>query len=221
MHLHRRLRAIRQNARTTLPAATVEAMDRMIADLRDRGVEFGALRAGMAAPDFALPDQVGRTVSLYDTLAQGTVVLLFYRGGWCPYCCAQLRAMQLVQPRLAAAGAHLVAVSPDLPDHSLSLAEREALDFRILSDPGGAVARSYGLVYPVPDDVRDAYRDRGLDLPRRQGRPPGEPWELTIPATYVLARNGIVRFARIDVDFTQRPEPQAILDLLLDPAPAV
>ncbi|MGQ9366772.1 peroxiredoxin-like family protein [Azospirillum sp. ST 5-10] len=220
MHLHRRLRAIRQQSRAGLPAGSVQAMDRMIADLKARGVEFGALRAGMPAPDFALPNQVGRTVSLYDVVARGPVVLLFYRGGWCPYCCAQLRAMQLVQPRLAAAGARLVAVSPDLPDHSLSLAEREALDFDILSDFGGAVARSYGLLFRVPDDVRDAYRDRGLDLGRRQGRPPGDPWELPIPATYVLAQSGVVRFARIDADFTQRPEPQAILDLLLDPVPA-
>lgn len=221
MRLQRQLRAIREQAGKNLPAEALAMLDRVVADLKARGVELGALRPGLQAPEFALPNHLGRTVSLYETLARGPVVLLFYRGGWCPYCCAQLRAMQLVLPRLIAAGGHLIAVSPELPDHSLSLAERNALDFDILSDAGAAVARGYGLVYRVPDAMRDFYRDRGLDLSRRHGRPADEPWSLPIPATYVLSPAGVVRFASIDADFTQRPEPQAIVDLLLDRVPAL
>lgn len=219
MRLQRQLRTIRAQAGKTLPPGVLAMMDRVIADLKARGVELGALRPGLQAPDFALPNQLGRTVSLYETLEQGPVILLFYRGEWCPYCCAQLRAMQLALPQLTAAGARLVAVSPELPDHSLTLAERNALDFDILSDRGAVVARSYGLVFSVPDELRDLYRDRGLDLNARQGRPPGEPWQLPIPATYLLSPSGVVRFAAIDADFTQRPEPQALVDLLHDRVP--
>lgn len=219
MRLQRQLRAIRDQARKSQPNA-LAAMDRMIADLKARGVEFNVLRAGLPAPDFALPNHLGRTVSLYETLAHGPVVVLFYRGEWCPYCCAQLRAMQLALPQLKAAGGTLVAVSPELPDLSLSLAERHALDFDILSDRGAMVAQTYGLLFEVPDEVRTLYRSNGLDLALRHGRGPNEPWLLPLPATYVLAPSGIVRFARVDVDFTQRPEPQTIIDLLLDRVPA-
>lgn len=220
MRLQRQLRNIRAQAGKTMSPDAVAMLDRVIADLKARGAELGALRPGLQAPDFALPDQQGRTVSLYETLARGPVVLLFYRGEWCPYCCAQLRAMQLALPQLTAAGARLVAVSPELPDHSLSMAERNALDFDILSDRGAMVARSYGLVYRVPDDMRDFYRDRGVDLGIRHGCPPGQPWHLPIPATYLLAPSGIVRFASIDADYTQRPEPQSLVDLLHDRVPA-
>ncbi|WP_042444395.1 peroxiredoxin-like family protein [Azospirillum sp. B510] len=220
MRLQRQLRNIRAQAGKTMPPAVLATMDRVIADLKARGVELGALRPGLQAPDFALPNQLGRTVSLYETLEAGPVVLLFYRGEWCPYCCAQLRSMQLALPQLTAGGARLVAVSPELPDHSLTLAERNALDFDILSDQGATVARSYGLIYRVPDELCDVYRGCGLDLNARQGRPPGEPWHLPIPATYLLSPSGVVRFAAIDADFTQRPEPQALVDLLHDRVPA-
>lgn len=220
MRLQRQLRSIRAQSAKTMPPEAVAMIDRIIADLNARGVEFGRLRPGHQAPDLMLPNHLGRTVSLYETLERGPVLLLFYRGSWCPYCCAQLRAMQLALPQIRAAGAHLIAVSPELPDHSLTLAERNALDFDILSDPGGAAARAYGLVYRVPDSLRDVYRANGLDLGRRNGSAPDEAWHLPVPATYLLSPSGVVRYARIDTDFTQRPEPQSIVDLLLDRVPA-
>jgi peroxiredoxin len=220
MRLQRQLRSIRAQGAKTMPPEAVAMIDRVIADLNTRGVEFGRLRPGHQAPDLVLPNHLGRTVSLYDALDRGPVLLLFYRGSWCPYCCAQLRAMQLALPQIRAAGAHLIAVSPELPDHSLTLAERNALDFDILSDLGGAAARGYGLVYQVPDSLRDFYRANGLDLARRNGTTPDEAWHLPVPATYLLSPSGVVRYARIDTDFTQRPEPQSIVDLLLDRVPA-
>lgn len=220
MRLQRQLRTIRARTAKALPPSGVAVLDQVVADLKARGVEFGALRAGQAAPDFVLPNHLGRSVSLYESLERGPVVLLFYRGEWCPYCCAQLRAMQLVLPQLTAVGARLIAVSPELPDHSLTLAERNALDFDILSDRGAMVTRSYGLIYRVPDAMRDLYRDRGLDIGKRHGSAPGESWHLPIPATYLLSPGGIVRFASIDADYTRRPEPRTIVDLLLDRPPA-
>ena len=215
MRLQRRLRTIRERSRARTDPATNTVLDRITADLKARGAEFAALRPGMMAPDFALPDQIGRMVSLFDRLAAGPVVLVFYRGEWCPYCCAQLRALQVHLPAIRGAGANLVAVSPEDPDRSLTLPERNALDYAVLTDRGFAVARRYGLVYRVPDALRAIYLQAGLDLGARNGQAPGEPWELPIPATFIVAPTGAILYARVDPDVTQRPEPQTVVDILL------
>ena len=215
VRLQRKLRSIRQQAEAGLPTGLREANERLVADLKARGIEAQAIRAGMAAPDFALPDTLGRTVSLAEALARGPVVLSFYRGRWCPYCCAELRALQFVLPQLKALGASLIAVSPELPDNSLSPLEKMVLDYSIVSDLGLAVARAYGLVFRLPEDMRGALLDAGLNLAKRNG---DEGWELPIPATYVLAPSGLVRLAFVDADFTQRFEPQEIVTLLSEPS---
>jgi len=211
VRLQRQLRTIRQQAQTGSPAGVREANERLVAGLKARGIEAQAVRAGMVAPDFALPDALGRTVSLAEALARGPVVLSFYRGRWCPYCCAELRALQFVLPQLKALGALLIAVSPELPDNSLTALEKTVLDYSIASDLGLAVARAYGLVFRLPGDLHDALLAAGLDLTRRNG---GDGWELPIPATYVIAQSGLIRFAFVDADFSHRFEPQEIVTLL-------
>lgn len=211
MRLPQQLRKIREQSRSSLPPALREALQRLVAELKRCGIESGALRAGMPAPDFMLQNVAGREVSLSGRLAHGPVVLSFYRGGWCPYCSAELRALQFALPELRGLGASLIALSPELPDHSLSLAEKLALDFDILSDLGNAVARRYGLVFRIPSDLAAAYLEFGLDLSERNG---DSSWELPIPATYLIGSNGLIRLAFIDADFTERLDPSVILDVL-------
>ncbi|MFD2261555.1 peroxiredoxin-like family protein [Lacibacterium aquatile] len=201
----------------TLPPEQLQTLQRMIADLKERGVEHSALRPGMPVPRFALPNALGKMIDISEALAQGPLVLSFYRGGWCPYCSAELRALQLALPDLKALGASLIAISPDLPDHSLSTAEKHALDFDILSDAGNMVARRFGLVSGVPDEVRLMYLGKGLDLGARAGT---TAWELPIPATYLVGRNGIVRLAFVDADYTQRLDPLVIIEALRQDAAA-
>ncbi len=217
MRLPQQLRRIRERTRTELSEETRDALRRMVAELKARGAALPAVRAGMPAPRFALPDLQGRTVDIADRLARGPVVLNFYRGGWCPYCNAELRALQLALPALSGLGASLVALSPDLPDHSLTLAEKLALDFDILSDLGNMVARQWGLVFRVPDDVRAAFLAAGLDLSRRNG---DSSWELPIPATYLIGGDGVVRLAFVDADFTERLDPTVLVDTLRSDAVA-
>lgn len=217
MRLPRQLKEIRERVAATLPPEQLRALQRMIAEIRDRGIEHSALRAGTPLPRFALPNALGKMVDVAEILAQGPLVLSFYRGGWCPYCSAELRALQLALPGLKALGASLIAVSPDLPDHSLSTAEKHALDFDILSDAGNMVARRFGLVFGVPDDVRQMYLTFGLDLAARAG---GTAWELPIPATYLIGRNGMIRLAFVDADYTQRLDPTEILEALQQDAAA-
>jgi len=165
-----------------------------------------ALQVGEAAPDFTLPDAYGKPVNLFTLLKAGPVVLTFYRGDWCPYCNLALRAYQAILPEITALHANLVAVSPQDPDHTLLTAEHKELTYPVLSDAGNHVARQYTLVRNIPET------ERSLDLGRYNGD--DNPRQLPAPGTFVIARDGKVTLAFVNVDFTQRLEPAAILDAL-------
>ncbi|GHO55185.1 peroxiredoxin-like family protein [Ktedonobacter robiniae] len=167
-----------------------------------------ALKEGELAPDFTLPDALGRPVSLSDLLKQGPVVVTFYRGAWCPYCNLELRAYQQALPQLQALGASLVAISPQTPDQSLSLAEKNALTFEVLSDVGNQVAREYGLVFRIDEAVRVAYQQIGADLPAYNG---DASWELPIPGTFLIDQSGKVSLAFVDPNFIHRLDPAIII----------
>src|SRR5271165_2379603 len=106
------------------PEAMTAIIHAQIAALVADGIQDRSLKAGAQAPDFTLPDALGNPVSLSAALAEGPVVLTFYRGEWCPYCNLQLHAYQAILPDISALGATLIAVSPRTPDHSLSMSEK-------------------------------------------------------------------------------------------------
>jgi len=189
------------------PAERLALLDAEAATLVRSGIADSGLREGTLAPDFTLPDVDGRPITLSALLAQGPVVLTFYRGAWCPYCNLQLRAYQAILPEIRALGATLVAVSPQTPDNSLSTAEKNGLTFPVLTDAGNQVARRYGLVYAVSARLRAA----SAHLPTYNG---DESWELPMPGTFVIAPDGMVRLAFVDADRIKRLEPAAILDTL-------
>src|SRR6266436_2588817 len=127
-----------------LPADLLQDLLSPIGQLINSGAAEQALKKGAQAPDFILPDARGNAVTLSHLLAQGPVVIAFYRGQWCPYCHLSLRAYQQALPQLHALGASLVAISPQTPDHSLAMAEKLELTFALLSDVGNRVARQFG-----------------------------------------------------------------------------
>ena len=116
--------------------------------------------------------------------------------------------MQRSLPEIKSLGAELVTISPQLPDNSLSTAEKLALDFEVLSDVGNKVARDFGLVFKLTEKMQEIYKNFGIDLPTANG---DQSFELPIPATYVVASNGIVAFAFIDADYTNRLDPETII----------
>jgi peroxiredoxin len=211
MGLQQQLDAFRAEFARTAPAGRPALYEAKIEELRAGFAQERAIRTGDAAPDFSLPDPRGRDVALAALLAAGPVVVTFYRGGWCPYCNIQLRAYQAVLPEMTALGARLVAISPQLPDGSLSTAEANHLTFDVLSDVGNRVARRFGLVWSLPEELRAALRSNNKGLPGING---DDSWELPVPATYVIARDGRVALAAIDVDYRNRLEPEAILAAL-------
>ncbi|MCU0566423.1 MAG: AhpC/TSA family protein [Oculatellaceae cyanobacterium Prado106] len=132
-------------------AATMQqATDRLAQDYATRKV----LQVGDLAPDFELPNAMGERVKLSDRLQQGAVILTFYRGGWCPYCNLELRAYQQILSQIQAAQVSLIAVSPQLPDQSLSVVEKNHLGFDVLSDVGSTVAQAYQIAYELPDELK-------------------------------------------------------------------
>ncbi len=193
------------------PAATKEAFARGIQDLIASDIAHRSIKQGDKAPNFALPDVNGETVRLSQLLAKGPVVLIFYRGGWCPYCNLALRSYQAILPDIQRNSATLVAVSPQTPDNSLSAREKMELSFPVLSDRGNTVAREYGLVFTVSPEVQAIQRGMGLDLQKVNG---SDIWELPIPGSYVIAEDGTITLAFVDPDYTHRLEPAAILTAL-------
>ena len=173
----------------------------------------GALRVGDRAPGFRLPDARGGEVALGDLLIDGPVVLVFYRGAWCPYCNLQLAAFQSALADIRAAGAALVAVSPQTPDRSLTFAEQKALEFPVLSDAGNAVARRYGLVFTQSEAATATSRELGIELSEFNGDDSN-----TLPAasTFVIGQDSMIRFASISGDYRWRVGPDEVLAALRD-----
>jgi peroxiredoxin len=169
------------------------------------------LGPGDMVPEFTLPSATGEMLSLLECLAGGPVVLSFYRGAWCPYCNIQLAAYQRALPALTEAGGRLIAISPQTPDASLSLVEKHSLTFDVLSDAGNAVARKFGLVHEFPPDLRSAYASFGIDLAAING---DNSWELPIPATFIIGRNGRIWLVHAETDYRRRLAPEIIVEAI-------
>ena len=194
-----------------VPADIQAVHDRVVADLGQKGITTRVLRAGVRAPEFTLEDPNGRPVASIELLAQHRLVVCFLRGRWCPFCVAQMEAMNYILPKLQAAGATLVGVSPQTVQQSSFMAEQHRLKFPLLSDRGNRVARQFGLVYQVPPDQKAVYRSAFVNLALANG---DESWELPIPATFIIEPDGRVSYASAATDYTQRPEPADILNWL-------
>ncbi len=184
---------------------------RTVAGLKAAGLSEGILPAGSKAPPFELKDHSSRLVASADLLARGRLVLCFFRGRWCPFCVAQLEAMNLVLPRIEQAGASLLAISPQTVQQSYFMADQHRLRFPLLSDAGNTVARQFGLVYRVPVEQENVYRRAFVNLPLANG---DDTWELPIPATFILDRDGTVIYASANEYYADRPEPAEIARLL-------
>jgi peroxiredoxin len=207
MSLQAELRAFHADFICQVPAEIAAAMTQADLDLSASGILDRALKAGDRAPHFTLPHSTGGVMSLAGAIKDGPVVLSFYRGGWCPYCNLELRALQRALPDFTALGASLIAVSPQTPDQSLSTVEKNDLAFAVLSDTGSATAKAYGIAFDLAEELRPIYTKFGQALPDRNG---DGSWVLPLPATYVIDRDGIIAFAYVDVDFRNRLEPATI-----------
>ena len=209
MSLKQDIKTFRDEALSDMQPHVLKTLRKGVDDLVADKIEKNALGVGDTLPLFVLPDANGKSVSSKSILEKGALIVSFYRGGWCPYCNLELRALQKLLPEFEANNATLVAISPEKPDNSLSTQEKNDLRFSVVSDSNNNVARSLGLVFEVPQEVIDISKSEfALDYRDHNGT---DKHELPIPATYVIGTDGIIRFAFVNPDYTKRAEPSEIL----------
>jgi peroxiredoxin len=195
----------------SVPRTVVDTMHRATEELIASGAAGRAMKAGDLAPRFVLNDPDGKPVSAADLLAEGPLVVSFYRGVWCPYCNMELQALQEALPAFRELGARLVAISPQNGVNSRKSVRTNGLDFPILSDPGNETAAAFGLRYALPDYLVTLYKSLKNDLPSFNG---DASWTLPMPGRFVIGQDRVIRYAEVNPDYTHRPEPADMLPAL-------
>lgn len=185
-----------------------EAYNYLVKWIRENDFASRALNVGDLAPDFLLPDADGHLISSERLRHEGPLVVSFFRGGWCPYCTAELCALQAAKQEFEDLSANLVVLSPDTGNFPRELKRSFGLGLQVLADVDHGVAMSYGVLFSVPEEARAYYSRLGIDLGKRHG---SSMWMLPMPATYVVDCDGRIRSAFVEPDFTIRQEPAEIL----------
>ena len=208
MNLTQELNQFKANFKNSQPEEIKQIMAQATTELINSKIAEQSVATGKKVPSFTLPNAVGQEIALDSLLRKGAVVIAFYRGGWCPYCNLELRALQATLPEITAKGATLVAISPETPDTSLSTKEKNELTFEVLSDRDNEVAKKFGLVFTLPESLRPIYNNFGIDISAHNG---DSTFELPLPATYVVAADGTIVYSFANADYTQRLDPAEIV----------
>jgi len=169
------------------------------------------IHIGEKAPDFMLKNAFGESVSLTDELKNGPVVLVFYRGAWCPYCNLHLHTLQESLPEFNKYGARLITITPQKPDKSAEQLKEDGFQFEVLSDLDSSVMKAYKLYFDIPADLVALYKKFDIDFDEYNGE--GRT-VLPVPASFVIDQNGVVRAMQASTDYKQRMEPAAMIDML-------
>ncbi|MDG3085066.1 peroxiredoxin-like family protein [Vibrio hannami] len=211
MSLQKQLDTFKEQFKKQAPAPAYEAFNRSTQELIESGQADNALKVGNEAPDFVLSDSEGNDVALKTLLANGPVVISFYRGVWCPYCNIELQALEAAAKDIAAKGATLVAISMQGAADSRKSQRDNNLSFPILTDNAGELANKFGIRWQVQDYVIEFKKMFNVVLPDIHGD--GQ-WNLPMPARYVIDTDGTIAYAEVNPDYTQRPEPSDLFPVL-------
>ncbi|MDE1969124.1 MAG: AhpC/TSA family protein [Alphaproteobacteria bacterium] len=182
--------------------------DALAAHLERTEAAKHALKVGDTLPEFVLPNAEGRLVSSRELLAQGPLVVAFFRGDWCPFCNLTLAALEDALPRIETTNARLVAMTPDANGLALRAKHRNSVHYDVLCDIDNGVAMQFGVVYRVPDEYRKFLEDYKCDLGARHGN---DMWTLPMPSAFVIDRQGVIRYAFVNGDILVRAEPDEII----------
>lgn len=172
--------------------------------LKKSGIEKRVPGIGEIFPDILLGNN-----KISEWTRSGPLLLIVYRGGWCPYCIKQLKEIQAKHESLLAKKITVIAISPETSNEVKKTASKNGLTFKLISDKDGGLLRSMGLIFKVDDKVASEYKSLGIDLATSQGN---QKQELPIPATYLIDKNRKIQFAFIDADYTVRPSIDKILE---------
>jgi len=205
------LKAVSKQFKGNVSTEVLEVMERSTAELAESKLVESALKVGDKMPAFKLTNAIGESIDSEVLLSKGPLVINFYRGGWWPYCNLELGGYQDILDEIHGKGAQLVAISPELPDETLSTTEKLELQFEILSDSNNELAKQFGIVFSMKEELIEIYKGFGIDIAGTQGN---ENFELPVPGTFVVDENSIIKLAHMDVDYTTRIEPEEVLTVL-------
>ena len=208
MELNKQIEEMQKNMLADIPKDVLETITSANKKIIGSRLEKNALKAGQDMPVFQLNNHLNRPVPSFALLGKGHLIISFYRGSWCPYCNVELHALQEYQEKFNALGAKLIAITPELPDGTLTSIEKHKITFEVLSDIDNEVAKKFGLVFTLPGELKDIYRSFGFDLEKSNGN---DKWQLPIPATYIVNSDGVIVYAFVNTDYTKRLEPETIL----------
>ena len=208
MSLAESLTTLKEGFFKTAPQPVLDLITRTTYSFRDtfQGPNF---KVGDTLPPFTLTDATGKTVSSADLLSKNALLISFYRGEWCPYCNLELAALQKELPAFTEKGVTLVAISPELPNTSLTIVEKNELKFPVLTDEGCKYAKELGIVVTQLDEMKPFFQSRGVDFKERTGR---EELEVPVPASILVDKEGKVRELYVDWDYSKRLEPKTALE---------
>ncbi|KAK9349765.1 thioredoxin-like protein [Lipomyces doorenjongii] len=191
------------------PEPVVSVITKAISDFTGSFDPKAAIQVGATLPEFTLSDAVGKERSSAEFLAKGPLLVAFYRGEWCPFCNIALVGFQKIIDEIKSKGVSFVAISPELPNQSLSTAEKHDLKFPVLSDVGNKYAKQLGILFQQPDSLRPIFEQFGTNFVERNG---DDSLVVPVPATLLIDEKGVVRNTFIDPDYTKRVEPATVLE---------
>jgi len=168
-------------------------------------------KVGDTAPNFEGTDKSGKTYKLATALKKGPVVLFFYRGQWCPYCNKYMSAIQDSLQLITKKGATVVGISPELPENITKTVTKTKAAFPLISDKDNKICSLYNVAYKPDTAMLKAYKNYGIDLVKSNGN---DSEILPVPATYVIGKDGKIKFVHFDNNFRNRPRVADILKAL-------
>ena len=181
-----------------------------VATLTQAQTNSTALKVGDAIPDVSLRTEENQSVRLRELVSEKPTVLIFYRGGWCPFCNRHLQALAGIEDDLNKAGAQLLAVSMDTPAKLKATPDREKLHYRLFSDSDAVAATAFGIAFKVDDTLVKKYKDAyKIDLEAASGN---DHHILPYPAVFIVNTNGVICFAHVNPDYKVRLAPAKILE---------
>ncbi|UOX33599.1 AhpC/TSA family protein [Flavobacterium sediminilitoris] len=208
MNLTDELKKYADQSAAKIPAEVLAIMKNAIQELESSNLVNQALKTGDKIPTIELPNATGKIISIQEQIKKGKVIIAFYRGGWCPYCNLELKALQEILPQIKEKGASLIAITPETPDNSLNTIEKNNLEFEVLTDKDNKTASKFNLTYKLPKELLDIYLNFGINLEKSNNNQLGE---LPIAATYVVDTKGTIIFDYIKEDYKLRASTEAII----------
>lgn len=208
MTLQDKLNAHAEVSKTKLPSEHKKVMIESLQRLKNQQLQTQFPQLGDKMPNFNLKNFTGEEVELYDVLKKKAVVLLFYRGSWCPYCNLELKEYKDYYKSFSDAGLEILAISPELPEYSERFSHKNFFPFPLLHDKKNKIAKKLNLKFTLDPELVPIYKEFGIDIGERNGN--GK-WEIPVPATLIIAKDRTIKYVFADIDYKKRAEPDSVL----------